>query len=236
MEKTMIPLRKWFYAFRLVAEDKRGCSAVRLQNELSLSYSGAWYLLKRIRKAMGDRDKRNELWGNIEIDEFFIAGDGGAKRRGRGTSQNEVMLAVEVEKFDGKDGKPASKPIHIKAELVDNAKSETIKSFADGNIKPGSVVSSDGLVSYQILEESGFEHVSESACESREESLKWLHRIVSLIKAEINGTFHGVGKKHLNCYLGEFCWRFNRRGLPLFDRILAAACSSAKLSYYAVTG
>ena len=146
------------------------------------------------------------------------------------------MLAVEVEKFDGKDGKPASKPIHIKAQLVNNAKSETIKSFSEANIKPGSKVSSDGLSSYQILKDSGFEHISESGSEPRGENLKWLHRIVSLIKAEINGTFHSVGKKHLNYYLGEFCWRFNRRGLPLFDRLLVAACSSSKLSYYAVTG
>ena len=84
MEKTMMPLRKWFYAFRLVAEDKRGCSAVRLQNELSLSYSSAWYMLKRIQKAMGDRDKRYELQGIIEIDEFFIAGDGA--RNGAGAA------------------------------------------------------------------------------------------------------------------------------------------------------
>ncbi len=72
LHRTHLPLTFWFWAIYLVARDKRGISAVQLSHELEISYSGAWYLLHRLRKAMGQRDKDYILSGVIELDDAYF--------------------------------------------------------------------------------------------------------------------------------------------------------------------
>lgn len=226
MERTHIKLEKWFWAIYLIGRDKRGISAVMLANELEISYKAAWYMLHRIRKAMKDRDSEYLLAGVVELDDaYFGAPDKGGKR-GRGTDKAKVMVGLSLT--------PEGRPEFLKMHVVDDLKSETIAEFTLANIKEGSTISSDAYRSYNDLVKKAF--VLEAKVfnpENDENHLKWLHTIISNAKAFIAGTYHGLDQKHLQCYLDEFCYRFNRRFFirELFNRIVVCCITSLGISY-----
>ena len=235
MEKTHLPLLKWFHAMRLMAKDKRGCSAVKLEQELRIKYHSAWYLYKRIQTAMEDRDKNYQLCGVVEVDEGFFGDPDEGGKRGRGTDKTEAMLGVEVDYFVNKKGERVSRPRHIKLEVVPNAQSPTIEDFALRNIRAGSTVMTDGLASYLVLDGLGYERISEPASQNKEH-LRRIHTVISNLKALIQGTYHGLDEKYLHLYFAEFCWRFNRRGLNLFDRLMVSVANAQKVELSVLKG
>jgi transposase-like protein len=214
---TRTPLRKWFLAIYLMGSDKRGCSALRLKRELGIAYDTAWTMSHKIRKAMGDRDDLYLLQGVVEMDEAFFGSPDEGGKRGRGSDKTPVVIGLSL----GKKGEPE----YCKAQVLNRADGEAVKAFAISAVEPGTVVITDGLNIYNKLAESGYKHRPKNFDPTGEpEHLKWLHIIISNIKAFIAGTYHGLGVKHLQAFLDEFCFRFNRRswGGQLFARSLAA--------------
>ena len=214
MHRTHLPLTKWFWAIYLVACDKRGISALTLAGRISVSYETAWYLLCRIRKAMEARDANYILGGIVEFDDSYF----GAKIkgvRGRKAGNQGVFVAV------GKDGE--GRPRYLKMLTTPNIQIPSVKEFVDENLEAGSVVETDGYKSYRKPLAENFNHQAEDFSPDSEH-LKWLHRIIGNAKAFINGTYHGTSTKHLQMYLSEYCYRFNRRsfGGAIFDRLLLA--------------
>ena len=214
MHRTHLPLTKWFWAIYLVACDKRGISALTLACRISVSYETAWYLLCRIRKAMETRDAHYTLGGIIEFDDSYF----GAKIkgvRGRGAGNQGVFVAVEKDA----DGRPQ----YLKMLITPNVQIPSVESFVQDNLEPGSVVETDGYKSYRKPLAKNYSHHAEDF-NPNIEHLKWLHRIIGNAKAFINGTYHGTSTKHLQMYLSEFCYRFNRRSFhgSIFDRLLIA--------------
>lgn len=214
MHRTHLPLTKWFWAIYLVACDKRGISALTLAGKISVSYETAWYLLCRIRKAMEKRDAKYTLGGIIEFDDSYF----GAKikgKGGRGAGNQGVFIAV------GKDEE--GRPQYLKMETTANIQIPSVKKFVDEHLEAGSVVETDGFRSYRKPLADNYTHQAEDFSPDSEH-LKWLHRIIGNAKAFINGTYHGTSAKHLQMYLSEFCYRFNRRSLggAIFDRLLVA--------------
>jgi transposase-like protein len=230
MEKTRLPLLKWFWAMFLMSTDKRGCSATQLSKELGLCYSTAWFLCHRIRSAMGERDTQYILSGHIEADDAFFGAPTSNGKRGRGTDKAVVLVGLSLNE--------KGKPEYLKMQVAPNVQGETVASFASENIEQGSMISSYGYSSYNILDEKGFMH-NGKICDpiNDPEHLKWLHVVVSNAKAFIAGTYHGLGKKHLQRYLDEFCYRFNRRRFTLqhFNRTLFACSIASRLSYAELT-
>lgn len=214
MHRTHLPLTKWFWAIYLVACDKRGISALTLVGKISVSYETAWYLLRRIRKAMETRDSQYTLGGIIEFDDSYF----GAKikgKAGRGAGNQGVFVAV------GKD--ETGRPKYLKMLITPNIQIPSVGKFVEENLETGSVVETDAFRSYRKPLASNYTHQAENFSPDSEH-LKWLHRIIGNAKAFINGTYHGTSSKHLQMYLSEFCYRFNRRsfGGAIFDRLLAA--------------
>lgn len=228
MHRSKLSLRTWFWAIYLISRDKRGYSATQLAEELGIAYSSAWYLLHRIRSAMAERDSDYMLSGIVELDDTYFGAPTEGGKRGRGTEKAKVMVAVS--KTD--DGKPG----YLKMEVVDNLKGETIGDFAKACIVKGSVIQSDGYLSYRKPLADDFEHQFE-VFDSKSDMLKWLHILVGNAKAFISGTFHGLADKHLQSYLDEFCYRFNRRGFrcQIFPRLLCAVANSNILGYADLT-
>jgi transposase-like protein len=230
MEKTHIPLLKWFWAMFLMSGDKRGCSALQISKELDLCYSTAWFLCHRIRSAMGERDTEYVLSGHIEVDDAFFGAPSSNGKRGRGTDKAIVLVGLSL----NGEGYPE----YVKMEVAPDVKGETAASFAVGNIEPGSSITSDRLGSYNALAKEGFSHEGK-LCDpiGDPERLKWLHVVISNAKAYILGTYHGLDKRHLQSYLNEFCYRFNRRKFNLqhFNRTLFACASASRLTYAELT-
>ena len=96
LNRTHLPLTVWFWAIYLVAQDKRGVSASQLSRELEIAYSSAWYLLQRLRKAMGERDKNYVLSGIIELDDAYFGAPKSNGKRGRGTDKTSALAAVSL--------------------------------------------------------------------------------------------------------------------------------------------
>jgi hypothetical protein len=215
MHRTHLPLTVWFAAIYFVARDKRGISALQLSSELDIGYESAWYLLKRIRKAMADRDQRYLLDGITEMDDFYYGGPGEGGKRGRGTTQESVMIAVSKTE----DGKPK----FVKMQVVKDLKGGTVKDFALSHIATGSTIQSDSFSSYKAALGKDYTH-DYTVYDSDSDMLHWLHMIVGNAKAFLLGTYHGNCRHDLQPFLDEFCFRLNRRSFKeeLFTRLLHA--------------
>ena len=232
MDKSRTPLRKWFLAFYHMSEDKRGISALLLKDKIGVAYQTAWSMCHKIRHAMGERDEVYKLEGIVELDEAFFGSPTEGGKRGRGTDKTAVFASVSLSD-DGKPGFVRMKVVETdEGESVDG---ETALKFADEAIAKGSEIRTDGLNIYNKLPDNGYKHSPKNFDPKKEpEHLHWLHIIISNAKALIGGTFHGLDSLHLQRYLDEFCYRFNRRRLKsgVFTRLVDACASSSKITYH----
>lgn len=228
MDRSHLSLRTWIWSIYLVSRDKRGYSAMQLSRLLNLPYNTAWFLLHRIRNAMAERDNRYMLKGIVELDDTYFGRPKKGSKRGRGTTKTKVVVAVSKDE----EGKPK----YVKMQVVPDLKGKTIGKFAKGCIQEGSTVQSDAYRSYRkpIAEKYLHEY---QVFDADSDMLKWLHIIIGNAKAYVTGTFHGLGEKHLQSYLDEFCYRFNRRymGSDIFSRLLIAVTQSPPLRFADLT-
>jgi len=130
------------------------------------------------------------------------------------------------------------KPLYAKIEVTEHVNKETALDFVTRTILPGSTITTDGLNVYPQLKAASYVHdrVLSSDAEA-DEKLRWTHTLVSNAKAFIAGTYHGLDKKHLQDYLAEFCYRFNRRvwQQQLFSRLLSACINGPIVTYADLT-
>lgn len=223
-QDTRKPLRKWFTAIWWVTTQKNGASAKGLQQILGLgSYKTAWTWLHKIRKAMVNPN-RTKLSGTVEVDETYNGGEENDGKRGRGTS-NKSLVVIAVELLEGKNQLG-----RVRMKVVPDATKKSLQGFIKENVEMGSTVITDGWSSYASLGKEGYVHVIPKKFEVTDEKniLPHVHMIVSLLKRWLLGTHQGaVGETHLQAYLDEYVFRFNRRksnkrGL-LFYRLLECA-------------
>lgn len=217
---THKPLRLWFEAMWYVMNQKSGVSALGLQRALGLgSYHTAWNWLHKLRRAMV-RPGRDRLDGVVEVDEIFIGGERPGKR-GRGAAGKAlvVVAAQEAQKGIGR----------IRLRRVQDAAGESLESAVWEMIEPGSAVRTDAWRGYNQLTELGYHHkIVRKNPDLGENLLPLANRVTSLLKRWLLGTHQGaVQHSHLEYYLDEFTFRFNRRtsksrGL-LFYRLLSQA-------------
>jgi transposase-like protein len=221
MDKTQTPLKKWFLAIYLISTDKRGCSALRLKRELGIAYDTAWTMTHKIRNAMNQRDGKYVLQGIVEVDDAFFGSPSEGGKRGRGTDKTPVVIGLSLDE--------KGCPKYIRAKIVDSVDGDNLLKFAKENIRKGSKIRSDGFSSYNKLSDEYLLDSQNFDYKDNPEHLKWLHVVVSNIKTFFLGTYHGIGRVHMQSFLDEFCFRFNRRNWQnqLFSRSLVA-CSTAK--------
>lgn len=226
MHRTRTPLMVWFWTIFLIACDKRGHSALSISKELKVSYWVAWTLLQKIRRTMRKQDSQYKLKGIVELDDAYFGGKNEFEKRGRGTSKSKVLVAVSTDEKKKHAG-------FIKMEVVKNLDANTINKFATENIEHNSKVQTDDLSIYSSLDKQVINHEIYPIV-SGEKPLPWVHTIISNAKTFILGTYHGrMVAKHLQSYLDEFCYRFNRRfwEYQLFDRLLGA-CINCETTLY----
>ena len=211
----------WFIAIWWLTTQKNGASAQGLQRVLGLkSYETAWAWLHKIRTAMVNPN-RTKLSGTVEIDETHIGGVATGKR-GRGAG-NKVLVIITAE-LDGK------KVGRCRMGILDDASADSIHPFIIENVEMGSTLITDGWRGYNGIENKGYTrkiHLQASEADD-DKLLPHVHMIASLLKRWLLGTHHGgIESQHLQSYLDEYVFRFNRRksaerGL-LFYRLLESA-------------
>ena len=212
----------WFAAVWFVCSQKNGVSALGLQRVLGFgSYETAWAWMHKLRRAMVDPD-RLHLGGLVEVDETYV-GAATPGLAGRGTDKTLVVIAVEVLESKGLG--------RVRLRRVNNASTADLCGFVCDVVAPAATVRTDGLSAYRRLADDGFIHDPinvKGTGELAHVVLPGVHRVASLLKRWLTGTLHySVSDKHLDYYLDEFTFRFNRRqsasrGL-LFRRLLEQA-------------
>ncbi len=182
---------------------KNGVSALGLQRVLGLgSYKTAWVLLHKLRGAMV-RPDRDRLRGLVEVDETYWGGEeAGAVGR---LTEDKALLVVAAEA----DGKGIGR---IRLRRVLDLTKDSLHGFIAQAVEPGSTVRTDGLNAYLGLEGYLHDLQIQRHQPQGEHLLPRVHRVVFLLKRWLMGTHQGaVGHDHLDYYLDEFTFRFNRR-------------------------
>jgi transposase-like protein len=205
-QDTRTSLRLWFQAMWWVTSQKNGISALGLQRVLGLNtYETAWTWLHKLRRAMV-RPGRDLLKGRVEVDECYI---GGLEEGLPGRLNLDKALVVVAAEEDG----PGIGRIRMR-QIVD-ASAASLVPFVQHSVEPASVIHTDGWLGYLPLERNGYKHeitFLRGKKKAPSQLMPRVHRIISLLKRWLMGTHQGaVSHKHLDYYLDEFTFRFNRR-------------------------
>jgi ISXO2-like transposase domain len=243
MQQTHMPLSTWFWGAYLMTTQTPGISAIQFQRQLGMTqHETAFAVLHKLRSAMvrPDRDKIGEQWP-VEINECYI---GGATRgEGKGVHHKTIVLgAVEVRRkkqpedpFARKQwlvkhkGRKAIYAGRLRLQVIPDRKMDILTGFVKNNVAPKATILSDGWQGYNDILDLGYKHrplVMAGDPQNAEDHLPMIHIVISNLKTWIKGTHHGrVEPQHLQAYLNEYVFRFNRRFYPMttFNSILGLA-------------
>src|SRR5512146_209428 len=238
-EQTKTGLAKWFLAIYLVSARKGGISALELQRQMGFgSYQTAWTWLHKIRRAMV-RPGRAALTAQVEADETYVGGAEPGKP-GRGGSKTVVAGAVESGR-----GKARGRRLgRLRLAVVPDVSAESLEGFLGRNVARPATVTTDGWAGYGGLAAAGYRHAPINLSASWGDAalrLPAIHLVFSLAKRWLLGTHHGaVQAKHLDAYLDEFVFRFNRRTAKSishrFARVVEHAVQLPPTTYRALVG
>lgn len=232
MHRSKQPLTLWFWAAYLVTTWTPGLSAVQFQRQAGLrSYQTAFTMLHKLRAAMV-KEGREKLRGVVEADESYVGGAeaGGLGRRHIG---KKALVAGAVEVRGERAGR-------VRLRVVPNASQVSLETFLRENVELGTEVRTDAWSGYFGLAATGYAHVPliEGVPERAAVILPHIHRVFSNLKTWLLGTHHGVSKQHLQAYLNEFTFRYNRRGTPMaaFQTVLGLIAERRGPTYRGLYG
>jgi hypothetical protein len=208
-ESSRLPLKMWFYAIWWITAQKTGVSALDLQRDIGLgSYRSSWLLLHKIRNAMIQAD-RGLLQGELEVDLTEIGGE----------HRHLVAVAAEISGARGLG--------QIRLERIRDISAWSLEGFLTAHVAKGSTIFTTGARGSGELARMGYRLQSRKATRAPE-PMPRVHLVSEQLNRWLKGTLHGrLDSKHLNSYLEEFVFRFNRRGSIarglLFQRVMENA-------------
>jgi hypothetical protein len=240
MQSSHTPLSTWFWGAYLMTTQTPGQSAVQFQRQLALSrYETAFQILHKLRAGMV-RPERDTIGCDhpVEIDECYIGGE--TRGEGRGMHHKTTVVgAVEVRSRQN-DGKSRTRSVfagRLRLRVVPDRSVEVLTDFAKDNIVPNAIVRTDGWIGYKGLPEMGYGHevlALNGDPDKAEAHLPMIHLVFSNLKTWIKGTHHGrIEPKHLQAYLNEYVFRFNRRFYPMtaFNSVLGISARVVPPTY-----
>ena len=216
---THMPLQKWFLAVMLILNARKGLSSMQLSRDLKVNKNTAWRIAMQIRKAMTQAEQRHLLTGIVEMDETYVGGkprkgtrgenEDGSHKRGRGTKKAPVIGAVErggmvTARHVQKDKMKAKNMRAFVRENVDTSNANLITDEYKGYLGMSRVLP-HAVIKHQDWYVDGDIHTNS------------IEGFWGLLKRGMFGQFHSVSGKHLQRYVDEFCYRYNRRGDDPFD-------------------
>ncbi|MEZ5872853.1 MAG: IS1595 family transposase [Nitratireductor sp.] len=219
-EDTRTPLQLWFYAIYLFVTTRHGVSGKELQRQLGVTYKTAWRMGMKIRELIGQDADFGMLQGHVEMDETYVGGRRPGKR-GRGAEGKTIVMGMKE-----KGGR-------VRTEVIPNVKKDTLRNVVLANVEPGSVVSTDELVSYGLLSGDGYKHGRVTHSEKNWKQYDYRTRewhdtnsiesFWKLFKASVRSTHIHVSSKYMDRYLTEFAFRSNHREKQnaMFDLLIA---------------
>jgi transposase-like protein len=238
-EQTKTGLARWFLAIYLVTSSKGGISAMELQRQMGFgSYGTAWAWLHKIRRAMVVPGRR-PLSERVEADETLVGGPRPGKP-GRGASGKTVVAGAVESRRGQARGRRLGR---LRLQAVRDASARSLVSFLGQNVLSPADVATDGWSGYRGLEAAGYAHQPIHLARSWGDAalrLPAIHLVFGLAKRWLLGTHHGaVSAKHLQTYLDEYVFRFNRRTAKSiahrFARVIEQAVLTPPTTYRALS-
>lgn len=216
MERSRTSLHKWLFAMYLFSTSRHGIAAKELQRQLGVSYKTAWRMAHEIRKYMVEVDSEVPLSGVVEADEMYVGGRRSGGKRGHGGPHKTVVFGMLERDGD------------VMTNVVPNVKKKTLQPIMQSNIVPGSTIHTDELGSYSGLDKVGFPHATVN--HGAKEYVRGVAHVNGIegfwarLKLSIRGTHVHVLGEHLQKYVKEFEYRYNRRKRPgaMFSDLVAA--------------
>ncbi len=207
---SKVALHDWFQAAWLMTSLKPGISALQLEQQIGLRFATAWLLLHKLRRATVNPE-RTLLQGDIEMDDAWVGGvqvglKGGHQRAGR----TALQIIVAVERRGAALGR-------VRMAVLPNDDAQSIAAFVASSIAEGSVIYSDAHRGYPAALKGRYTHkplsqrAMKRATGRHTSAAPGVDRVLSNLKTWLWGTHKGVGADHLDAYLDEFTFRFNRR-------------------------
>lgn len=222
LHDTRTPLVSWFYAMYLFATTRHGVSGKELQRQLGVTYKTAYRIGMQIRTLMGAADFDALLSGHIEADEAYVGGRRSGGKRGRGAPGKTIVMGLKER------GGP------MVATIIPDVRKPTLRAVVNEVVEPGSIVSTDELMSYGLLTSDGYTHGTVqhgkkeySRYDYRQgvtHSVNHVESFWRLFKTSVRSTHIAISPKHMQRYLDEFTFRQNHRERvnAMFDLMVGA--------------
>lgn len=250
MQRTHTPISIWFWAAYLVSSQTPGMSAGQFQRQLGLKrYETAFQILHKLRVAMV-RPDRDRIGGDfpVEVDETWVGG----RTRGEGRGQHHKTLVVcAVEQRKRKENEETKDPRkalarraglyagRLRLQVAPDRSAKSLESFVSDSVQPGTHITTDDWSGYVQLAQKGYQltQVAQRGDpDIAEKHLPLVHLVFGNLKTWLNGIHHGVSPQHLQAYLNEFTFRFNRRFFPFnaFHSLLDIGAATEPTTYAAL--
>lgn len=211
-------LRKAFHIVYTMACTKKSLSTYEFSRQLSLRQKTAWYFVHKVQEAMRSSGN-NLLEGLVEVDEFFVGGPEAGKT-GRGKEKKkQVVMAIEVDVLG----------IHrCYANVIENASSDELGAFLLAKVAQDTIIKTDKWTGYIPCKDS-FPNLKQEKSD-KGKGFPLMHRQIMMFKAWLRGIHHHC--THLQRYLDEFCYRFNRLKYPKrgFHNLITAMVRNVPLN------
>lgn len=201
---TKLDLATWFAATFLLTTTKKGVSTPDLARKLGISEKTAWFVSHKILTVLGKTEAR-ELFGLVEADETFLAGQ--ADQGGR--ARNEHMVFGVVERPDDEPGLGRVALRHIP-----KASRDELHGGIEATVETGSRVRTDGWQPYRGLERHEHDRVPKHS-EAEDRQLPAIHTVFGNLKRVVKGVHTHVSEAKLQAFLDVFAFRFNHRDAPI---------------------
>jgi transposase-like protein len=231
-EGTKLPVRTWLLAIWLITSRKKGIASTQLAKDLDITQKSAWFVLHRLRKASETKSFNGPLSGYVEADETYIGGKERFKHKSRRTGHKQGGSGKEMVVGILERGR------ELRTFHATRRKGE-IAGLVDAHVADGSNLMTDdapvyrhvkGRYHHYSVDHSTGEYVKDGFIHVNSVEGAW-----SLLKRQIYGIHHWVSPKHLNRYVSEMTWRYNRREMEEGNRVNALIeGSDGRLTYKAL--
>lgn len=205
---TKLSLSLWFLAIYLVSQSKKSVSSLQLMRFLGVSQNAAMRIKHKLQEVMKEADDQKPLSEFIQVDDVYWGGKHSGGKRGRGAGGKTPFIAALARNKKGH-------PLFIRFTQVNSFSTEQVIQWGKKHIAPESLVFSDGLPCFAGLATIDHTHFAINTTNRYKEPdfkfFDWLNTVIGNVKNAILTTHHCINHKHLSRYLGEFCFRFNRR-------------------------